>query len=228
MPRPPRICIPGFPHHVVQRGNNRNASFYHQGDYEKYLSLLAEAAQKHGSAVHAYVLMTNHVHLLITPSSSDGLSLTMQALGRRFVSYINKSHERTGTLWEGRFKCSVIDSEHYCLACHRYIDLNPLRAGMVENPTDYPWSSCRHNALGHSNSLLSPHASYLQLGATKNTRAALYHTLMGNVLNESSMREIRHGITKGLPVGSDRFRTDIEKHLGRRLSKRKVGRPAKR
>ena len=228
MPRPPRICIPGLPHHVVQRGNNRNATFYDHGDYEKYLTLLGEAAEKHGSAIHAYVLMTNHVHLLITPSSSDGLSLTMQTLGRRFVTYINKSYGRTGTLWEGRFKCSVIDSDHYCIACHRYIDLNPVRAGMVEDPVNYPWSSCRNNARGYSSGLLTPHASYLQLGTTKNARAARYHALIAGAPHESSMQDIRHGITKGLPVGSDQFRAEIEKHLGRRLGKRKVGRPAKR
>ena len=227
MPRPQRICIPGLPHHIVQRGNNRSATFYHGDDYEKYLTLLGKAAIKHNSVVHAYVLMTNHVHLLVSPSSSDGLSLTMQTLGRRFVNYINKRYRRTGTLWKGRFKCSVVDSEHYCLACYRYIDLNPVRAAMVADPIDYRWSSCRHNVLGESNSLLTPHASYLELGLTLEARTTQYRSLIDDVLDEQTVNSIRYAVNKGLPAGSERFKADIEKHLGRQLATGKVGRPAK-
>lgn len=226
MPRPKRICVPGLPHHVVQRGNNRNATFYHTDDYNNYLALLSEASTKHNVIVHAFVLMTNHVHLLMTPGCSNGLSLTMQALGRRFVTYINKTYKRTGTLWEGRFKCSVIDSERYCLACYRYIDLNPSRADLVTDPVDYRWSSYPHNAMGVTNSLLTPHHSYLQLGATIQTRTARYRDLIAEVLDDDSVNKIRYGIKKGLPVGSERFKTDIEKHLGWRLGTGTVGRPA--
>jgi putative transposase len=228
MPRPKRICIPGLPHHVVQRGNNRHASFYHKDDYNKYLALLAEAATKHDVIVHAFVLMTNHVHLLTTPGCSTGLSLMMQDLGRRYVNYINKTYARTGTLWEGRFKCSVIDSERYCLACYRYIDLNPTRAGVVTYPADYRWSSYRHNAMGAVNSLLTPHHSYLQLGLTIQSRTAQYRELIAEVLDDEYLNKIRYGIKKGLPVGGDRFKTDVEKYLGQRLGTGMIGRPAKK
>jgi len=136
MPRPKRICIPGLPHHVIQRGNNRVPTFYHDEDYRYYLNVLRESMEDHGVVLHAYVLMSNHVHLLMTPASSNGLSLTMQALGRRYVMHVNKTYRRTGTLWEGRFKASVIDSDQYCLACYRYIELNPVRTGMVSTPAD--------------------------------------------------------------------------------------------
>lgn len=227
MPRPTRICIPGYPHHVVQRGNNRTKTFFGERDFRKYLKILADVAGEHGSAIHAYVLMTNHVHLLLTPESSDSLSLTMQALGRSYVQYINKCYERTGTLWEGRFKSSIIDSDHYCLACYRYIDLNPVRAGIVTNPLDYPWSSYRYNALMYANDLICPHPTYMELGTTGQARAARYHDLIRGALNESSVNDIRHGIAKGLPVGSDQFKGTVEEYLGYALGTRKVGRPVK-
>lgn len=227
MPRPRRICIPGYPHHVVQRGNNRGKTFYCRRDYLRYLEILSVAAEEHSSAIHAYVLMTNHVHLLITPETSSGLSQTMQSVGRSYVRYINLSYERTGTLWEGRFRSSVVDSDYYCLACYRYIDLNPLRAGMVVDPTDYRWSSCRHNALGYENNLLTPHATYLGLGMTKKSRSARYRSLLGDALGESSINEIRRGIAKGLPLGSDTFKSEIENQLGYKLGDGRVGRPVK-
>lgn len=139
MPRPKRICIPGLPHHVVQRGNNRIPTFYHSDDYTAYLTFLIDAVTEHKMNVHAYVLMTNHVHLLVTPTDPDGLSLTMQSQGRRYVTYINKAYHRTGILWQGRFESSVVDSETYCLTCYRYNELNPLRANIVANPADYRW-----------------------------------------------------------------------------------------
>jgi putative transposase len=141
MPRPKRICIPGYPHHIVQRGNDRQATFYHDEDCVEYLAFLDDAARQFSIAVHSHVLMTNHVHLLVSPSTVAGLSLMMQSLGRRYVSYINKHYRRTGTLWEGRFKSSVVDSTRHCLTCYRYIELNPVRANMVIDPVDYGWSS---------------------------------------------------------------------------------------
>ena len=227
MPRPKRICIPGLPHHVVQRGNNRQATFYHDDDYASYLTFLGEAALQNQVSVHAYALMTNHVHLLLTPTTTDGLSLTIQTLGRRYVTYINKTYRRTGTLWEGRFKGAVIDSERYCLSCYRYIDLNPLRAGLVDQAADYRWCSFPSNGLAHADCLLTPHVLYEQLGETRQQRAARYFELVKERLDDDAIRHIRYGTRKGLPVGSDRFKADIAYHLGRRLSSGRVGRPIK-
>jgi putative transposase len=228
MPRPKRICIPGLPHHVVQRGNNRVPTFYHDEDYRYYLNVLCKSMEDHGVVLHAYVLMTNHVHLLMSPTSTNGLSLTMQALGRRYVTHINKTYRRTGTLWEGRFKASVIDSDQYCLACYRYIELNPVRAGMVSTPAEYPWTSYRSNALGETNYLLTPHPLYLNLAATPEVTATRYRRLVEEKLNADIVDDIRYGSAKGLPAGSDKFKADIEKHLRRRLGDGKVGRPFKR
>ncbi|MDH3747529.1 MAG: transposase [Gammaproteobacteria bacterium] len=225
MPRPKRLCVPGLPHHVVQRGNNRNATFYQSEDCFTYLTFLDEAVQRHGVKVHAYVLMTNHVHLLLTPSDSDGLSLAMQTLGRRYVTYINKTYQRTGTLWEGRFKSSIVDRETYCLACYRYIELNPVRAAMVASPTDYQWSSYHTNGLGRADTLLTSHSCYLQLGNTRIERATQYRKLINEGLGPEVVRQIRYGARKGLPVGCSRFKADIEEHLGRRLSSGRIGRP---
>ena len=225
MPRPKRICVPGLPHHIVQRGNNRHATFYHDEDYASYLSFLDEATRRHQVNIHAYALMTNHVHLLLTPTAADGLSLTMQTLGRRYVTYINKTYRRSGTLWEGRFKGAVIDSERYCLSCYRYIDLNPPRAGLVSRAADYRWCSFQSNGLARADRLLTPHAVYVQLGTTHEERAARYRTLLADGLDDDVVREIRYGTRKGLPVGSDRFKADIELHLDRRLGDGRVGRP---
>ena len=137
MPRQPRYALAGFPQHVIQRGNNRSATFYAEQDYRVYLECLAEACHVHETALHAYVLMTNHVHLLMTPGKTNGLAKVMQSLGRRYVRYVNDTYRRTGTLWEGRYKASVIDTEHYLLACYRYIEMNPVRAGLVAHPADY-------------------------------------------------------------------------------------------
>ena len=227
MPRPKRICIPSFPHHVVQRGNNRQATFYHRDDFRAYREFLCDAATTHSVSIHAYVLMTNHVHLLLSPSASDGLSMFMQALGRRYVTYINKTYCRTGTLWEGRFKSSVIESDAYCITCYRYIDLNPVRAGIALQPAAYPWSSYRANALGEANHLLTPHATYLQLGSTLKDRVARYRNLVDDALDDNAIDRIRYGARKELPVGTDHFKNNIEKYIRRRLGTGELGRPRK-
>ena len=154
MARKPRFNLPGVPQHVIQRGNNRESCFFDAEDYRCYLDALGHASKQCGCAVHAYILMTNHVHLLVTQERRDGVSAMMQSLGRRYVRYINDRHRRTGTLWEGRYKAALVDSERYLLACYRYIELNPVRAGMVELPGRYPWSSYRYNALGMPDSLV--------------------------------------------------------------------------
>lgn len=166
MARLPRLDVAGVPQHVIQRGNNREVCFFEEQDYTVYLSKLAEYAEKLEVEVHAFVLMTNHVHLLMTPISTGNISRLMQSLGRYYVRYINKKYDRTGTLWEGRYKSTLIDSEAYLLTVSRYIELNPVRANMVEQPGEYPWSSFRANALGVPIKLITPHEIYLRLAKT--------------------------------------------------------------
>ncbi|QBR43495.1 transposase [Stenotrophomonas indicatrix] len=160
MPRPRRVDAPGYPQHVVQRGNNRQAVFFNSGDPAIYLGLLRDCAKEHNCRVHAYVLMGNHVHLLATPDVSGGLSRMMQAVNRSYVRRVNEREGRTGTLWEGRFHSTLVDTDQYVLACQRYIELNPVRARMVVHPGDYRWSSYRANAQGRANALLVPHSAF--------------------------------------------------------------------
>ena len=155
MPRLPRYVLPGVPQHIIQRGNNRQAIFACEDDYSVYLDWLKRAAEQYGLAIHAYVLMTNHVHLLATPDAEDSIGKTLQSLGRRYVQYFNRRYGRTGTLWESRYRATVIDSESYLLACSRYIELNPVRAAMVGEPGEYPWSSYRCNAMGQEDGLVT-------------------------------------------------------------------------
>lgn len=227
MPRPDRLNIPGIPQHVTQRGNNRQACFYADEDYQLYLQLLNTACRAHDCCLHAYVLMTNHAHLLITPSTPDGVSRVMCDLGRDFVRNINRAYRRTGTLWEGRFKSSLVDTDRYCLACYRYIELNPVRAGMVNRPDEYRWSSYHCNALGKPDILISPHDCWLLLGEDDQDRTASYRALFGDALEQSDIEHIRHCINTGLPTGNDRFRRDIENALSIRLGQGKRGRPSK-
>ena len=227
MPRPARLNIPGIPQHVTQRGNNRQACFYADDDYRLYLELLQDACRAHACSLHAYVLMTNHVHLLLTPSTPDGVSSVMCDLGRDFVRTINRRYNRTGTLWEGRFKSSLVDINHYCLMCYRYIELNPVRAGMVSHPADYRWSSFHSNGLGKSDALISPHDCWLFLGEDDLGRAASYRVLFDDALKQTELELIRHSVNTGLPTGNDRFRRDIEKALSTRLGQGKRGRPKK-
>jgi putative transposase len=177
--RQPRLDFPGVPQHVVQRGNNRQPCFVAEEDYARYREDLHEAAAHCGCSIHAYVLMTNHAHLLVTGAATGAVSRMMQRLGRRYVAGFNASYRRTGTLWEGRFKSSLVDSRRYLLTCYRYIELNPVRAAMVADPAAYPWSSYRSNALGNEDGVISPHPVYLALGADAASRQAAYRTLFG-------------------------------------------------
>src|SRR5699024_2265711 len=178
MPRQPRYNITDVPQHVIQRGNNRQPVFFAGNDYLVYLEQLGEAAAKHQCDIHAYVLMTNHVHLLMTPHKPDGIAKTMQSLGRRYVYYVNRTQQRTGTLWEGRYRASLIDSTRYLLACYRYIELNPVRAEMVAQPADYRWSSYRAHAMGQLDALITDREEYLSLGHTPNERQRAYCDLV--------------------------------------------------
>ncbi len=188
MPRLPRYVLPSQPQHVIQRGNNREPIFCCDEDYRFYLDKLKDGADKFQVDIHAYVLMTNHVHLLLTPSTESGIGKIMQCVGRYYVQYFNHSYQRTGTLWEGRYKATLIDAEAYLLTCYRYIELNPVRAGMVEHPSAYPWSSYHHNAMGKHDDLLTPHSLYQRLGSNPVSRQTVYCKLFDNALESKDSR----------------------------------------
>lgn len=216
MPRRPRFNIPGQPQHVIQRGNNRQNIFREESDYLYYLEKITEASEKHQCKIHAYVLMTNHVHLLVTPETEEGLGKMMQMIGRYYVQYFNKKYKRTGTLWEGRYKASLIDTNSYLLICMRYIELNPVRAkNMVDRPSDYVWSSYSSNALGKQNSLITPHLLYKRLGNDRNERAKAYSSLFCLVIPEKTLDEMREATNKAWVLGSARFKNNLSKKLGR-------------
>ena len=217
MPRKPRFVLPGEPQHVIIRGVNREPIFYDEPDYRYYLGRLKEALLKHNCALHAYVLMTNHVHLLVSPANTNGISKAIQMVGRYYVQYFNHTYGRTGTLWEGRYKATLVDSEDYLLTCYRYIELNPVRAQMVEQPADYPWSSYRHNALGQTNPILSPHAKYRELGDDADARQAGYRALFKTHIPEQDLAAIREATHREWVLGSDYFRERISLHLERRV-----------
>ncbi len=227
MPRSPRIYLADVPCHVIQRGNNRQPCFFADLDYVYYLDCLKEASRKYRCAVHAYVLMTNHVHLLMTPHQRNGVSRLMQSVGRRYVQYVNFSYQRTGTLWEGRHKASLIQSEAYLLTCYRYLELNPVRAGLVERPGDYPWSSYRAHAQGQVDPVIEDHSEYLALGDTSESRQQAYRELFRHQVPDADLHVIRATAQRGVPLGNDRFRESVERQLRRRISYRPRGRPRK-
>jgi putative transposase len=213
MPRKPRYFIPGVPSHVVLRGHNRAPCFMQGDDFRYYLRSL-RAACRHGAArVHAYVLMTNHIHLLMTPTDDDSIPWVLQSVGRRYVQYVNQTYGRSGTLWEGRYKTSLIDSERYLLTCYRYIELNPVRAGMVRSPEKYRWSSIHANAYGSGDDLVVGHEAYLGLAHGLPERLAVYRALLGEALSEEELHDFRTATRRCLPYGSERFKADIYRRL---------------
>ncbi|HET7313254.1 transposase [Salinisphaera sp.] len=229
MPRLPRFHLIGVPQHVVQRGNNRQACFFDPDDYRFYLDRLQNAAAAAGVDVHAYVLMTNHVHLLVTPQRDSAVSKMMQSIGRSYVQYVNRRQQRTGTLWEGRYKASPVESERYLLTCYRYIELNPVRArNMANHPADYPWSSYHANAHGDGGHWLTPHPLYQRLGSTNQARQKAYCDLFAEAPSAETMREIRRSTQQGVVLGSERFRKEIEQATDVRATPRKRGRPKQR
>jgi len=217
--------LTGVPQHLIQRGNNRAACFFAEDDYRFYLDCLGEAAQKTGCDLHAYVLMTNHVHLLVTPAEQDSLARLMQSVGRRYVQYVNYTYQRTGTLWEGRYKASLVDAERYFLTCSRYIELNPVRAAVVDNPGDYRWSSYRCNALGDADPLLTPHRIYQRLGRSEAECHAAYRTLFRTAIDARTLTAIRDSANQSQVLGNQRFIEQIEAMLQRKLTPGKRGRP---
>ncbi len=227
MPRRVRIYLPGHPVHLVQRGHNRDACFFNDDDYLAYKEWLGEALKKTGCALHAYVLMTNHVHLLLTPPKSESVSQLVISLGRRYVQYINKTYRRTGTLWDSRYKSSLIHADEYQLLCQRYIELNAVRAAMVNDPADYRWSSYRANGLGQADGLLTPHEVYLSLDRQDQVRQAAYRALFRSELDKEALADIRLALDQGQPLGKSRFLDQVEKMTGQRREVRPRGRPRK-
>ncbi|MGD7037453.1 transposase [Methylotuvimicrobium buryatense] len=227
MPRKVRFYQPGIPVHVFQRGHNKAAVFFQDEDYHEYLRCLKAAADACGCAVHAYVLMTNHVHLLLTPDTAEGISRFFRQLGLHFVSYINRTYQRRGSLWEGRHKGSMIDSEGYLLSCMRYIEMNPVRAGMVEHPASYRWSSYAANALGRDHAIIQPHATYLALGQDVSSRLQAYHSLFSLQQEQDELDLIRASLSSSTPLGNDRFKQQIELAAGRKIGCIRPGRPKK-
>ncbi len=216
MARKPRYFVRDVPQHVIQRGNNRAACFFANDDYRRYRDDLKEVAAKHGCAIHAYVFMTNHVHALVTPQEATSIPAMMQALGRRYVRYVNGVYRRTGTLWEGRYNASLVQSEHYLLCCYRYIELNPVRAGMVEHPRLYPWSSYHAHAHGHTDTLVDDHPLYRALGSSAHARHQVYRELFKIHLDQNTIDLIRDVTNKAWPLGNERFREQVETALQRR------------
>ena len=227
MPRRPRLALPGVPLHLIQRGNNRQACFFAEEDYRFYLERLSEHAGKSGCRVHAYVLMTNHVHLLISADGAEAPGAMMKALGQRYVQYVNRVYRRSGSLWEGRFRSCPIQEEAYLLACQRYIELNPVRAGMVEHPADYPWSSYRANGEGEANPLIQAHGLYSALGQDASRRQPAYRELFRHELEPGLVDQIRRATNGNFVLGNERFAKEVEAVVGRRASPGKSGRPRK-
>ena len=230
MARLPRYIIPGQPQHIIQRGNNRQDIFTADKDYQFFREALVEASVKHDLAIHAYVWMSNHIHLLATPGAVDSISKVFQSVGRRYVQYFNFKNKRSGTLWEGRYRATVVDSERYLLSVMRYIELNPVRAGMVAHPRDYPWSSYACNAGGETSrnvDWLVPQREYLRLGRTVQQRQAAYRKLFRAVVAKDDLKAIRESTHKGWALGGERFIKKIEALSQRRASSKGVGRPKK-
>jgi putative transposase len=225
MARLPRYFVKDQAQHIIQRGNNRDPIFASDDDYRFYLDCLQDAGKRHELLIHAYVLMTNHVHVLASPKTENSIPKTLQSVGRRYVQYFNGAYDRTGTLWEGRYKATVIDSDRYFLTCMRYIELNPVRAGVVEHAQDYTWSSYLANAYDEKNSLLTQHSLYRQLDAKSTERQLAYRQLFRVAIETDDLEAIRESTNKGWVLGNDGFREKIERLSGRRTTPKPRGRP---
>ena len=227
MARLNRLCPVGVAQHIIQRGNNRQVCFNGDEDMAAYSNWLKEFAERYQVQIHAWVFMTNHVHLLATPLQENAVSKMMQALGRQYVRYFNYIYRRSGTLWEGRFKSCVVDTPHYLLLCYRYIELNPVRAAMVNYPEEYRWSSYHANALGKETALRTPHSEYLRLGKTIEERLESYRELFRTCIESDALEAIRSAVNKNLALGENRFKLQIEQNCKRRVSPMQVGRKRK-
>ena len=225
MARLPRLTVPGYPHHVIQRGNNRQPIFVDGDDRERFLQLLRDYARQFQVAVHAYVLMDNHVHLLLTPQTAQGVPALMQALGRHYVRVFNQRHGRTGTLWEGRYRSFLIQADRYLLACMVYMDLNPVRAGMVAQAVDFPWSSYTHYVGRRTDPLITPHALFWQLGNTPFAREAAYADLVQAGLSAAQYQRMGQAAHSGWALGEADFLARVGGQAARRVTPARPGRP---
>ena len=224
MPRRPRYAARGQPQHVIQRGNNRSLLFSCSEEYRTFADYLREAVTRHECLVHAYVLMSNHVHLLITPRDEGGISRVMQSVGLRYVRYFNRRHGRTGTLWEGRYRATLIDSDRYLLTCCRYIESNPVRASLTMEPADYQWSSYAANAHGVPDAIVTPHQLYLDLAADPDARQVAYRSLFQSSVDPETIRVIRRDTNFAWPLGSESFRRKVGEHLKTQTAPKPPGR----
>jgi putative transposase len=225
MPRKPRIDLPTYPLHVLQRGNNKQTCFNNTADFKAYEYWLKQYSVQFDVSIHAWVFMTNHVHILCTPNKSNAISDMMQSLGRQYVRYFNDKYKRTGTLWEGRYKACLVEDDAYLIQLYKYIELNPVRANMVTEPELYVWSSFQINALGKDSSLCAPHQNYMRLGNTKEERQLAYLKLFKEGLPLIQLEKIRESTKSGLVFGSDKFADKMESITGLILTKQKPGRP---
>lgn len=217
MARQPRYILPGHVQHVIQRGNNHVDIFVRDEDYRFYLQCLGEACATHGCDVHAYVLMPNHVHLLLTPGRENSISKVMQSVGGRYAQYVNSAYRRTGTVWGGRYRSTIIDPDDYLLRCMYYIEFNPVRSGIVSHPREYGWSSYRCNAEGEKDLIVTAHPAYLRLGDTQNAQREKYRALFNLPIDERTLAEIRDTTNKGWVLGTSEFRARLEAVLNRRV-----------
>ena len=227
MARLPRLVLADQAHHVIQRGNNRQAIVLADADREQFLDILRDCANDSRVAVHAYALMDNHLHLLATPEDAQGLSRLMQSLGRRYVAWFNHKYQRSGTLWEGRFRASLIDSERYFLTCMRYIELNPVRAGLCAAPQEFAWSSCSHHLGSRRDLLVTDHPLFWSLGNTPFERDAAYGELLGQGLAEDDRRKLTEAVLRGRPLGEPNFLKQLANQNRRFAAARARGRPRK-
>lgn len=224
MPRRPRIVIPGLPLHIIQRGNNRNPCFFERSDYLVYLALLRGAAERSGCNIHAYALMTNHIHLLVSPHSEASPGEMMKMIGDAYVPYINRRYNRFGTLWQGRYRSCLVQDERYFLVCQRYIELNPVRAGLMPHPLDFEWSSYRANASGEHSDIIKQHQIYLDLARSPIERQFNYRALFDEAMPQQEVDQLRHATRANLVFGSAQFSESIGVRLGYDLGPGKRGR----
>lgn len=227
MARLPRLILPDQPHHIILRGNNRQAIFYSDLDREHLLATLKEVATQYGVAIHAYVLMDNHLHLLATPPTAEALSRMMQSLGRRYVGWFNARHQRSGTLWEGRFRAGLVEGERHLLACMRYIELNPVRAGLCAEPAQWPWSSAAHHLGLVRSPVVTEHEMYWSLGNTPFDREHAYREFIAQGLSTAEQSCFTEAVMRGRPVGSEAFLKPLAVDHAAIVERRPRGRPRK-
>ena len=224
MPRQSRPVIPDVPMHITQRGNNKLPCFFEETDFLVYLKLLHAASIRAECRVHAYVLMKNHVHLVVSPTDARGPAMLMKSLGERYVQYVNRRHSRTGTLWEGRYHSCLVQSERYLMICQRYVELNPVRACLVNEPSAYPWSSYHHNADGRKSKIVTPHELYSRMGRDPGSRQTAYRALFAEVLGSDALTQLRRATHRNTALGSPEFLGKFAQFKGRNSIQREVGR----